>query len=392
MSAKNDRASRHSKVLMLLTNAFDPDPRVHQEATALVEEGYEVTILCWDRDRKSPAKEVIDGISIERIYVRSTHGRGTGQILFLLVFWIRAFLRCVGKRFNTVHCHDFDTLPVGYVLARMRGKKVVYDAHESYVDMLINVPTHLKKLIYFLENYFLKRVDLVITVGEILKNSLESRGAKKACVVGNWKKRAAFNFHREDLEGERTILGVKNGQLVISFIANLGEERKLQALIDAVKDTASVFLLTGGNGPLRPMVEEAASRYSNVKYLGYVDPFRIPYYTALSDVVFYGFDPKNPNAKYSAPNKLFEALAAGKAVITGDFGEIGKIVKEYGCGIVLESMSSNDIKDALLSLHGTKLVSYQTEAKRAGEIYNWGNASNILLKEYRGLYDCRDCG
>ena len=30
---------------MFLTNAFDPDPRVHQEAKFLVENGYEVNIM-----------------------------------------------------------------------------------------------------------------------------------------------------------------------------------------------------------------------------------------------------------------------------------------------------------------------------------------------------------
>ena len=82
--------TNRKRVLMLLTNAFEPDPRVHQEAISLVENGYDVTILCWDRDRKFPPEEVIDGIKIERIYVRSTHGRGSTQVPFLLFFWLKS--------------------------------------------------------------------------------------------------------------------------------------------------------------------------------------------------------------------------------------------------------------------------------------------------------------
>jgi len=51
--------------------------------------------------------------------------------------------------------------------------------------------------------------------------------------------------------------------------------------------------------------------------------------------VYYGFDPNNPNARFSAPNKLFEALAAGKPLVTGDFGEIGEVVRESECGVIL---------------------------------------------------------
>ncbi|MEA1970367.1 MAG: glycosyltransferase family 4 protein, partial [Thermodesulfobacteriota bacterium] len=306
-----------AKVLMLLTNAFDPDPRVHQEAKALAENGYDVTILCWDRDYKAPDYEIIDGIKVERIYVRSTHGRGITQILFLFLFWLKTYLRASSKDFDVVHCHDFDTLPLGYILSRQKGAKLVYDAHESYVDMLGNIPKWLKVLIYQVENILLRRTDLLITVGEILGENLAKRGAKNTCVVGNWKDPEKFKFPSKVLEKKKKSLNIADGQLIICFIANLGKERQLPQLIEAVKNMPETFLIVGGNGPCKGLVEDAARMYPNIHYLGYVNPDKIPFYTAMSDVIFYGFDPSNPNAKYSAPNKLFEALAAGKPTLTG---------------------------------------------------------------------------
>ena len=175
-----------AKVLMLLSNAFNPDPRVHREAVALVEDGYNVEILCWDRDLKAPLREIIDGINVERIYLRSTHGRGTTQMFFLFLFWIKALLKILNKKFDIVHAHDFDTLPLGYVISKLKNAKLVYDAHESYIDMLLNIPYQLKKLIFQAENVLMKRSDLVITVGDILRKYLMKRGASKTCVVGNW--------------------------------------------------------------------------------------------------------------------------------------------------------------------------------------------------------------
>ena len=70
------------KILMLLSNAFDPDPRVHREAAALIRQGYDVRILCWDRDLKASEFETIDGIKIQRVCVKSTHGRGSTQMFF----------------------------------------------------------------------------------------------------------------------------------------------------------------------------------------------------------------------------------------------------------------------------------------------------------------------
>ena len=372
---------------MLLTNAFDPDPRVYQEAIALIQNGYDVTILCWDRDFKFPPQEVIDGIKIQRIHVRSTHGRGATQAPFLLLFWLRAYARAVSKDFGILHCHDFDTLPIGYLLARQKKTKLIYDAHESYVDMLINVPIWLKKAIYKTENFLLRRIDLLITVGEILRETFEKRGVRRSCVVGNWKDPDEFKFPQEVLEEEKQRLQISNGQLVVSFIANLGKERQLTQLIEAVKETPSVTLVVGGDGPCRGVVQEAAGKYSNIIYLGYIHPSKVPLYTAISNIIFYGFDPSNPNSKFSTPNKLFEALAAGKAVLTGDFGEIGRIVKETRCGIIVSNYSITEIRKALTGLKAETLNLLKENAYRhAISKYNWKSAGSILLSQYKNLF------
>lgn len=373
---------------MLLSNAFDPDPRVHQEARALAENGYDVTILCWDRDCKFPPHEVIDGIGIERIYVPSTHGRGSSQVPFLLFFWLKAYGRAISKDFNIVHCHDFDTLPLGYLLGKRKKTKVIYDAHESYVDMLGNLPWLLKKAIYKAENFFLKRIDLLITVGESLREAFIRRGAKETCVVGNWKDPSKFKFPPGFLEEERQRLHILNGQLVISFIANLGKERQIEQLVGAVKDIPKMTLIVGGTGPCSGVVEDAAHKYSNIVYLGYVHPSKVPLYTAISDIIFYGFDPSNPNAKYSAPNKLFEALAAGKAVLTGDFGEIGRIVKDIECGVIIKKFTEEEIKKRLSNLRPEILNRFKENSKtNALEKYNWQNARVTLLEQYDRLWN-----
>jgi len=46
-----------NRVLMLLSNAYDPDPRVRQEAVSLLGMGCDIRILAWDRDLKAAARE-----------------------------------------------------------------------------------------------------------------------------------------------------------------------------------------------------------------------------------------------------------------------------------------------------------------------------------------------
>ncbi|MCD6214150.1 MAG: glycosyltransferase, partial [Candidatus Desulfofervidus sp.] len=314
----------------------------------MIEKGYKVSILCWDRDPKAPFQENIDGIYVERIYVKSTHGRGSTQIIFLLLFWIKALIKALSKKIDITYCHDFDTLPLGYTISRLKKTKLVYDAHESYVDMLANnVSPLIKKIISVAENYLLKKVDLTITVGDILKESLIKKGAFQVMVVGNWKQLTDFQFSAKVLEEEKTKLGIPKDALVVSYIAHLNPERKIEPLLRSIENEEDVFLVVGGRGPIEKIVRNSAQKHKNIIFLGFVHPLKVPFYVALSDVVYYGFDKNNPNAQYSAPNKLFEALAAGKAIITGDFGEIGHIVKKYNCGLILKDYSIEEIKKAI---------------------------------------------
>jgi hypothetical protein len=55
------------KILMLRSNPFEPDERVYKEAKSLLENGYSVTLLCWDRELKFPEEEIFEGISIHNV-------------------------------------------------------------------------------------------------------------------------------------------------------------------------------------------------------------------------------------------------------------------------------------------------------------------------------------
>jgi glycosyltransferase involved in cell wall biosynthesis len=377
--------TQQKRILMLLSNAFNPDPRVHREATALVRAGYEVSLLCWDRDVIEPRREMIDGIHVERVFVRSTHGRGATQMFFMCLFWIKALFQAIPLKFDVVHAHDFDTLPLGFILARLKRARLVYDSHESYVDMLHHLPGGVKRTITLLENFILKRTDLLITVGELLRDNLAKRGARRTTVVGNWQDPGKFVFDEGTISAGRKRFGIAAQQTVIVFIANLTAERQIPQLVEAVKESPDIFLILGGKGSCAGIAEEAAATCENIVYLGYVNPSEIPLYTALSDIVFYGFDPGNPNARFSAPNKLFEALAGGKAVMTGNFGEIGRIVKEHKCGVVLKDYSTESIRQALTWLGNGRRETLGEKAKTAGMVYTWKKAEDELVRVYNAL-------
>jgi glycosyltransferase involved in cell wall biosynthesis len=148
-----------------------------------------------------------------------------------------------------------------------------------------------------------------------------------------------------------------------------------------------VYAIVGGKGVLEEYVRNRAARNPRIRYVGFAATAEIPAYTCASDVVYYGFDPQNPNARFSAPNKLFEALAAGRPLITGDFGEVADVVRQASCGIVLPEYSAKTVQDALVAMQDTRLRNTMAlNAKRYGEVsMNWRKGEEVLHREYSAL-------
>lgn len=376
------------RVLMLLTNAYDPDPRVRQEALALIRLGCQVRILAWDRDLKSPALDCVEGVEVERVFLSSKHGRGSAQLFYYAWLYLKMLRRGWRTRFDVIHCHDLDTLPLGFVLGRLKRTPIVYDAHESFPDMLSgSVHPIVQRAVSQLETFLIKRIDLLITVGEKLRGYFAERGACRSTVVGNWKRLEEFSRSDEQNLAIRRGLGIPDGALLVVCITQLLKDRKLEELLLAIDKCPAVYLIVGGRGALEDLVRNSALRNPRIRYVGFVSGTEIPDYTCASDVVYYGFDPENPNARFSAPNKLFEALAAGRPLITGDFGEIAHVVHQASCGIVLPEYSAKTIQNALTALQDSPVrIEMAQNAKRFGEVaMNWEKGETILYREYSAL-------
>jgi glycosyltransferase involved in cell wall biosynthesis len=381
-------ADRRPTVLMLLTNAYDPDPRVRQEALALIGMGCRVRLLAWDRDRKSPAVEEVEGVEVERVFLSSKHGRGTTQVFFYAALYLRMLWRGWRTSFDAIHCHDLDTLPLGFLLGKLKRKPIVYDAHESFPDMLEgSVHTTVQRGLVKLENFLIRRVDVVVTVGEKLRRYFEERGATRSVVVGNWKKLDEFAKAQTRRAEIRRQFRIPDGALTIVCITQLLKDRKLPELLDAIDACSDAYAIIGGKGVLEPMIRQRAAVNPRILYAGFVRGADVAAYTCAADVVYYGFDPQNPNARFSAPNKLFEALAGGLPLITGDFGEIGDVVRQGSCGIVLPEYNAAEIINALNALGHTRCRTAMAEAawSMGRMTFNWEQAEKTLYSEYAAL-------
>ena len=373
---------------MLLSNPCAPDPRVEKEAQSLGRRGHQVTILAWDRERRHPPEEITGDFTIRRIAVASSYSRRSGQLLRLPLFW-RAAWRELGEiRPDVVHCHDLDTLPAGYLFARLHRKPVIFDAHESYPDCLgPGVPRWLYWILWLLERALAPRADRLITVGEILGDHYRDWGARVA-VVSNYQ---VLPPDLPDRRSQRQKLGWPKDDLVISYVGTFNENRILLPIVEAVRGMRGTYLVMAGRGTQEDALRAAMADAPNVAFLGFITPQQVVDCLAASDVVYYGLDSGIPNNRYRSPNSLYNALAAGCAVLANPLGETARIVQEEECGVLVEELTPATLRQAITTLQDrARLRAFQKNARRAAELrYNWARAEEALLQVYQELDDVR---
>jgi glycosyltransferase involved in cell wall biosynthesis len=394
-----------SKNVLVIANTYvHADPRVMPESIAIAEAGYSVFVVGAARYGGQPTQESLHNMTIISVpMVTSWH-----PIIMLKETWrlIRGDIGTInpgeGMQNNTnlatlffclwairltwkmpaiiVHAHDTPQLPVSWLLAKLKRAKLIYDAHED-------ARGYFGRIGGLIETVFLRRVDTVITVGERLASALRHRGASEVVIVGSWKNLDKYNIDPQLVEDHRKKLNLE-GKLTVCLYGSLGPVRYVSSLIEAAEQSPDVLLLLSGKGPDVETAIAASRRSPNIRWFGWLDPEELPLYTKAADAIFCCFNPDIlEQAYYATPNKLFEAFAAGKALIaTAGLGEISAVLERIPAGIMLNPVNSETIKGAFEQLKDPNtLSSLQKHSFEARNEYNWDKAKERLLAIYTKL-------
>jgi glycosyltransferase involved in cell wall biosynthesis len=124
-------------ILMTVSNSVNFDPRVRNEAMALVEAGHRVTVIGVDWLFNMPHSETIDGIHVIRIQKPWLMKLAIRKFFRLMVYRWFAYRYAVKLSFDILYCHDLDTLSIGVRLKRRREVPLIYNAHEIWGYMMM---------------------------------------------------------------------------------------------------------------------------------------------------------------------------------------------------------------------------------------------------------------
>ena len=172
---------------MLLENCGMPnDPRVRNEAIALVENSFEVTIIC-PRDPQQKWHEVFEGVRLYR-YPSPPEFNGFWGYIWefgysLIVAFVYSIYTLLRRGFDSIHVHsppDMNCL-VAIFFKIVAGKKYVLDTHdlspELYGAQKNGEPNQLVvRALHWFERLAIKWADRCIATNETQRHIHIQRG------------------------------------------------------------------------------------------------------------------------------------------------------------------------------------------------------------------------
>jgi glycosyltransferase involved in cell wall biosynthesis len=388
----NQKEKINTKVLMFVANPFTSEPRVYAEAKSLVQAGGGVTVVAWDRERENAPRQTWEGIDIVRVRSGLPTKHGAASWLcngFKLVLWWRqayrrALLLNKEARFDVIHCHDFDTLPIGIRLKRKLKIPLIYDAHEIYGYMVAgSLPRWIAAALLWMEKRLVRKVDRIINVCAPQGKYFESITDKPISIIMNCKPLPSMEYEPADNEGKFTVL----------YIGVLYEGRAVSMLVQAAKQLPDVQCIIGGIG--RPKyvqtLKDECSKTHNVTFVGQVPLEEVIPMTMKADVIFCMFDPGDKNNIIGMPNKLFEAMVCGRPIMCTKGTYSGEFTEKEGVGLAVE-YTEDALKQAIIKLRDNPDLREKlgrNALKAAITKYNWQKEEAKLLDLYRSLQSKR---
>jgi glycosyltransferase involved in cell wall biosynthesis len=156
----------------------------------------------------------------------------------------------------------------------------------------------------------------------------------------------------------REVVDRLRDRFVVAFLGTLKPWHGIGLLVRAFerlrRKVPSAHLLVIGDGPTRPLVEEAMHEAGpdSVTLTGSVAHDEVPGWLALADV---GVAPyPHLDEFYFCPLKVIEYLAAGLPVVASDIGELPRLVRHERTGLIVQAGDSRALASELVRLAGQR--------------------------------------
>jgi len=377
------------RIIMMRSNPVDPDPRVEKEINTMLKFGFELKVLAWERNalkgiEKRKTLSVANGkVPIDLFYKKASFGRGiiNGWSLFLFQVFLLKKLVQYRKDYDFIHACDFDTVIPAFVIAKLFGKKYVYDIFDYYVDAF-RVPTILMRLIESIDIQMINKSDAVIIVNESRIEQIKKSAPKYLSIIHNSPDSVISQSQNFTPLGMDVPLRKK---LRFVYVGVLSKSRFLIEIAEIIAEFKDAELHIAGFGDLEGYFMKMSSEKENIFFYGKINYCTTLALTAYSDLVLAIYNPVVPNHRYSSPNKLYEAMLVKKPIIVAEGTGIDEVIQVNNTGFVV-AYDKKSLTTLLEELIQTDPNVFHAMGAKANNLYVEKYSWSIMEERIKSLY------
>lgn len=258
---------------------------------------------------------------------------------------LRIFFEAARIKPSIVHCHDTPVLLIGYLLKKLYGCKLIYDAHElesnkNGQNQILSRVTHM------IEQRAWPYIDLFISVSPSIINwyinefgSINSQLIMNSPVMAENRNQGKItSTHNITL---RDRFNIPKDQLIFVYLGILSPGRGIETYLDVFANNKNnVNIIFIGYGIYDDLIKKYASRYSNIYLHPAVSHDEVVSLVSSADFGLCLIENISLSDYFSLPNKLFEYTFAGCPVVASNFPDMSYLVQRYSLGTCCEPTPS----------------------------------------------------
>jgi glycosyltransferase involved in cell wall biosynthesis len=354
--------------ILMVTHYFPPEagaPQARLSALAAVwaADGDDVTVLTGMPNhptgvlppmyrRTVLCREMADGYRIVRTWLYATANEGVlrkslSHLSFMMTSVLLGWRAAGPADVVVVSSPTFFSVLSGWLLARMKRSRLVVEVRDLWPAIFVELGVLTsRRLIAVLERLELATyaaADQVVVVSEGFREDLIRRGvpASKVHTIANGADVARFEAAEDAGRGWRARLGAGAEDCLVLYAGTHGISQRLTAVADAAAIIARrpagscVRFAFVGDGADKAILESHVKELGlrNTVLLPAVPNGEMPGLLAAADICLVPLRDVPLFASF-IPSKMFEYLAAGKAVIGSVAGEAAQILAQAGAAVV----------------------------------------------------------
>ena len=371
------------------------DRRVWQEARALAEAGYRVSVICPKGRGFEQHYETREGIEIYRHAIWEASGRLGYLVEYGWALAAEFFLALkvyARTRFRILHaCNPPDTIFLIGLFFKLFGVRFIFDHHDLNPELYeakFGRRGLLYQMVCLAERATFKTADVSIATNESYREVALTRGRMRPERV--FIVRSCPDLKNVRMEPPREELKEGRKYLVV-YLGVMGPQEGLDLLLESIehivkheKRADTLFAFIGGGTEFLRVKALAARKGLDpfVKFTGRIPDDELSAYLSTAEVCV-APDPKNEMNDKSTMNKILEYMAYARAVVLFDLAEGRRSAGD--AALYAKPNDPIDFAAQIVTLLDSEQLRRELSARgrnRIEESLNWDNEKKSLLAAY----------